>query len=72
MVQNSLANRTTTTTGPSAGIQIQAKTLTADADALKNVREGVNGLAETLPALVRGLEEVARIHPFIASMFDSF
>ena len=70
MVSNSLANTKTTTAvatgaGVVAGVQIQAK-MVADADALKNVHDGVKGLGETLPALIKGLEEVSRLHPFIA------
>ena len=38
-----------------------------DSDAMKTVREGVNMLVESLPGLVKALDEVAKLHPFIAS-----
>ena len=70
MVSNSLANRQTTTAaasgaGVATGVQIHTK-ISADPDALKSVHDGVKGLSETLPALIKGLEEVSRLHPFIA------
>ena len=69
MVSSSLANsgNKNTTIGISSGVQIQAKT-SLEADNLKDIREGVKGLTASLPALVRGLDEVAKIHPFTAGV----
>ena len=38
-----------------------------DSDAMKTVREGVNMLVDSLPGLVKALDEVAKLHPFIGS-----
>ena len=69
MVSSSLANsgNKNTTIGISSGVQIQAKT-SLEADNLKDIREGVKGLTASLPALVRSLDEVAKIHPFTAGV----
>lgn len=50
------------------GYASTAKTV-YDSDAMKTVREGVNMLVESLPGLVKALDEVAKLHPFIASKF---
>ena len=38
-----------------------------ESDAMKTIREGVNTLVDSLPGLVKALDEVAKIHPFIGS-----
>ena len=38
-----------------------------ESDAMKTVREGVNLLVDSLPGLVKALDEVAKLHPFIGS-----
>ena len=38
-----------------------------ESDAMKVVREGVNTLIDSLPGLVKALDEVAKLHPFIGS-----
>lgn len=36
-----------------------------DSEAMKTVRDGVNALVDSLPGLVKALDEVAKLHPFI-------
>ncbi|KAM5533024.1 hypothetical protein V8D89_013292 [Ganoderma adspersum] len=43
-----------------------------DSDAMKAVREGVSMLVESLPGLVKALDEVAKIHPFIGIAVGAF
>ena len=43
-----------------------------ESDAMKTVREGVNLLVDSLPGLVKALDEVAKLHPFIGSAFHLF
>ncbi len=43
-----------------------------ESDAMKTVREGVNLLVDSLPGLVKALDEVAKLHPFIGSTFSSY
>lgn len=38
-----------------------------ESDAMKAVREGVNTVIDSLPGLVKALDEVAKLHPFIGS-----
>ncbi len=38
-----------------------------ESDAMQLVREGVNTLIDSLPGLVKALDEVAKLHPFIGS-----
>lgn len=37
-----------------------------EGDPLQSLRNGINSLAESLPGLIKALDEVAKIHPFIA------
>lgn len=37
-----------------------------ECDPLQSLRNGINSLAESLPGLIKALDEVAKIHPFIA------
>ncbi|PIL33865.1 hypothetical protein GSI_03571 [Ganoderma sinense ZZ0214-1] len=39
---------------------------------MKTVREGVNMLVESLPGLVKALDEVAKLHPFIGVAVGAF
>ena len=48
------------------GYASTAKTV-YESDAMKTVREGVNLLVDSLPGLVKALDEVAKLHPFIGS-----
>ena len=48
------------------GYQSPLKTV-YESDAMKVVREGVNSLVDSLPGLVKALDEVAKLHPFIGS-----
>ena len=48
------------------GYASTAKTV-YESDAMKTVREGVNLLIDSLPGLVKALDEVAKLHPFIGS-----
>ena len=41
-----------------------------DSDGMKVVRDGINALVDSLPGLVKALDEVAKLHPFIGSKFD--
>ncbi|KAI0360921.1 hypothetical protein OH77DRAFT_1418971 [Trametes cingulata] len=43
-----------------------------ESDALKKVREGINSLAESIPGLLKALDEVAKIHPFIQVAVGAF
>lgn len=42
-----------------------------ESDTMKFVRDGVNALIDSLPGLVKALDEVAKLHPFIGSAFTS-
>ena len=59
----------------SDGQQAVANTLAVPAKALMNapriadeIEKGVNTFMETVPLLVKALDEVAKVHPFIAGM----
>lgn len=41
-----------------------------ESEAMKVVRTGVNALVNSLPGLVKALDEVAKLHPFIGSSSD--
>ncbi|KAI1783149.1 hypothetical protein LXA43DRAFT_904186 [Ganoderma leucocontextum] len=43
-----------------------------ESDAMKVVREGVNMLVDSLPGLVKALDEVAKLHPFIGIAVGAF
>ncbi|TFK86599.1 hypothetical protein K466DRAFT_587082 [Polyporus arcularius HHB13444] len=43
-----------------------------ESDAMKLVREGVNTLIDSLPGLVKALDEVAKLHPFIGIAVSAF
>ena len=58
---------------PSPGQQTVVETLAAPAKALidatqiaDKIHKGVDTFMEAVPALMRGLDEVAKIHPFIS------
>ena len=62
----------------SDGQQAVVNTLAAPAKALMNapriaddIEKGVNTFMETVPVLMRALDEVAKVHPFIAGMGES-
>ena len=40
-----------------------------ESEAMKTIRSGVNALVDSLPGLIKALDEVAKLHPFIGSMF---
>ena len=40
-----------------------------ESDAMKVVREGVKSFADSLPGLLKALDEVAKLHPFIGSTY---
>ncbi len=42
-----------------------------ESDAMQVVREGVNKLVDSLPGLLKALDGVAQVHPFIASKSSS-
>lgn len=41
----------------------------SNSDGVKMLTDGINTLVNSLPALVRALDELAKIHPFVASEF---
>ncbi|RPD54176.1 hypothetical protein L227DRAFT_580748 [Lentinus tigrinus ALCF2SS1-6] len=43
-----------------------------ESDAMKVVREGVNTLIDNLPGLIKALDEVAKLHPFIGIAVGAF
>ncbi|KAI0708178.1 hypothetical protein C8T65DRAFT_211601 [Cerioporus squamosus] len=43
-----------------------------ESDAMKVVREGVNTLIDSLPGLLKALDEVAKLHPFIGIAVSAF
>ncbi|KAI0633741.1 hypothetical protein C8Q77DRAFT_1157905 [Trametes polyzona] len=43
-----------------------------ESDAMKVVRDGVNTLVDSLPGLVKALDEVAKLHPFIGIAVGAF
>ncbi|TBU55048.1 hypothetical protein BD310DRAFT_934540 [Dichomitus squalens] len=43
-----------------------------ESDAMKTIREGVNTLVDSLPGIVKALDEVAKIHPFIGIAVGAF
>ncbi|KAI0767714.1 hypothetical protein C8Q74DRAFT_1203793 [Fomes fomentarius] len=43
-----------------------------DSESMKFVRDGVNALVDSLPGLVKALDEVAKLHPFIAVAVGAF
>ncbi|TFK89010.1 hypothetical protein K466DRAFT_598154 [Polyporus arcularius HHB13444] len=43
-----------------------------ESDAMKAVREGVNTVIDSLPGLVKALDEVAKLHPFIGIAVSAF
>ena len=62
----------------SDGQQTVVNTLAVPAKALRNVpriaddiERGVNTFMETVPVLMKALDEVAKVHPFIAGMSES-
>ena len=62
----------------SDGQQAIVNTLVVPANALANtpqiadaIEKGVNTFMEAVPALMKALDEVAKIHPFISGMFES-
>ncbi|KAH9913469.1 uncharacterized protein BXZ73DRAFT_106942 [Epithele typhae] len=55
----------TTVSTPAAGKSVVTARL-ADDDQLQNVRDGISKLSESLPTIVKALEDVSKIHPFIA------
>ena len=42
-----------------------------ESDAMKTIRDGMNTLVEGLPGVLKALDEVANIHPFIKSKWRS-
>ena len=44
---------------------------TGDSDGLSMLLQGVNSFVENLPPLVRALDEIAKIHPFVAGTMVS-
>lgn len=42
-----------------------------ESDPLQSLRTGINSLAESLPGLIKALDGVAKIHPFIAGTLPS-
>lgn len=46
--------------------------LVYESDVMKTIREDVNMLADSLPGLVKALEEVAKLHPFISGAHSSY
>ena len=63
----------------SPGQQTVVETLAAPAKALidatqiaEKIHKGVDAFMEAVPALMRGLDEVAKIHPFISGAGPSF
>ena len=40
-----------------------------ESEAMKTIRSGVNALVDSLPGLIKALDEVAKLHPFIGSAF---
>jgi len=58
--------------------QAVVNTIAAPAKALmnapriaENIEKGVNTFMETVPVLMKALDEVAKVHPFIAGMSES-
>ena len=43
-----------------------------ESEAMKTIRDGVNALVDSLPGLIKALDEVAKLHPFIGSTFGYF
>ncbi|OSD01341.1 hypothetical protein PYCCODRAFT_541681 [Trametes coccinea BRFM310] len=43
-----------------------------ESDAMKTIRNGVNALADNLPGLIKALDEVAKLHPFIGIAVGAF
>ncbi|KAI1785889.1 hypothetical protein LXA43DRAFT_99677 [Ganoderma leucocontextum] len=43
-----------------------------ESDAMKTIRDGVNTLVDSLPGLLRALDEVAKLHPFIGIAVGAF
>ncbi|KAI0752480.1 hypothetical protein C8Q80DRAFT_1146274 [Daedaleopsis nitida] len=43
-----------------------------ESDAMKVVRDGVNSFIDSLPGLVKALDEVAKLHPFIGIAVSAF
>ena len=40
-----------------------------ESEAMKTIRDGVNTLVNSLPGLIKALDEVAKLHPFIGSTY---
>ncbi|KAI0325467.1 hypothetical protein GY45DRAFT_1348843 [Cubamyces sp. BRFM 1775] len=43
-----------------------------ESEAMKTVRSGVNTLVDSLPSLIKALDEVAKLHPFISIAVGAF
>ncbi|KAI0373412.1 hypothetical protein BV20DRAFT_937448 [Pilatotrama ljubarskyi] len=43
-----------------------------ESEALKVVRDGVNALVDSLPGLIKALDEVAKLHPFVGIAVSAF
>ena len=69
MTAGNLLNSIQTNVGTAQSYQSPLKTA-YESEAMKIVRDGVNSLVDSLPGLIKALDEVAKLHPFIGSKYS--
>ena len=53
-------------------LAVPVKSLMDTPQIAENIQKGVNMFMETAPALIKALDEVAKVHPFISGMSTLF